>query len=294
MNKKSKLKSYYECKRCFYICYQKNDMIKHLKKKKICERTTKSFLQFKEEDIYDQSLIRIKSLTDEIESEDTEEVENNFIEFKCGVCNRVFTTKSNLHRHQIKYCNGNKEYENINITNNNITQNITNTQNNIINIQILKSFDEEYEDSKIDNKLKVILLLTDSKYTKTLENLLENDMNLNVLIDNSGDKGLIYNKNNFEIMDIKDIVEKSMDKLYNQLNKFHKEIEESNEFNIQKHFLDEEKKVIEQKYNDYKINETIRNKVTSFIKDIYNKKKEDTIKICNDIIVQNNDEEDGF
>ena len=58
--------------------------------------------------------------------------------------------------------------------------------------------------------------------------------------------------------------------------------------------MDEEKKVIEQKYNDYKINETIRNKVTSFIKDIYNKKKEDTIKICNDIIVQNNDEEDGF
>lgn len=119
-NIKSKLKSYYECKRCFYICYQKNDMIKHLKKKKICERTLKSFLQYKEEDIYDKSLIQIKSLRDE------------------------------------------------------------------------------------------------------------------------------------------------------------------------------EKKVIEQKYNDYKINETIRNKVTSFIKDIYNKKKEDTIKICNDIILQNNDEEDGF
>lgn len=294
MNKKSNLKSYYECKRCFYICYQKNDMIKHLKKKKICERTTKSFLQYKEEDIYGQSLIRIKVLIDKNESEDIQESDNNFIEFKCNICNKVFTTKSNLHRHEIKYCNENKEFENINITNNNITQNITNTQNNIINIQILKSFDDDYEDSQIDNKLKIILLLTDSKYTKTLENLLENEMNLNVLIDNSGDKGLIYNKNNFEIMDIKDIVEKSMDKLYNQLNKFHKEIEESNEYNIQKHFLDEEKKVIEQKYNDYKINETIRNKVTSFIKDIYNKKKEDTIKICNDIILQNNDEEDGF
>jgi superfamily II DNA or RNA helicase len=119
-NIKSSFKSYYECKRCFYICYQKNDMIKHLKKKKICERTVKSFLQYKEEDIYDKSLIQIKLLRDE------------------------------------------------------------------------------------------------------------------------------------------------------------------------------EKKVIEQKYNDYKINETIRNKVTSFIKDIYNKKKEDTIKICNDIILQNNDEEDGF
>jgi len=339
MNKN--LKSYFECKRCFYQCYQKSDMIKHLNKKKPCIRSPDSFLKYKDEDIYNFSLIRIKisknngcsnpivgtgtteyqSLSESFEKDienknDEKEDLNHFTSskisvsniltpeeslpefseiFKCNICNKIFTQRRNLIRHEAKYCKENIECENINITNN-ITQNITNTHNNIINIQILKSFDEDYEDSKIDNKSKVILLLANSKYTKTLENLLDNEMNLNVLIDNCGDKGLIYNKDNFEIMDIKDIAEKSMDKLYNQLNKFHKEIEENNEFSIQKHFLDEEKKVIEQKYNDYKINENVRNKVTSFIKDIYNKKKDETIKICNDIILKDEieDVDEGY
>ena len=290
------MKSYFECKRCFYKCYQKNDMVKHLNKKNLCDRSINSF-NVKDEEIKELSLKRIKS-----NNENTDDK-------KCLNCNKIFSTKYSLLRHLEKTCklidscennivdsNSDKNIinnieENIlqkNIINNIVNNNITNNFINL-NINILKSFDEEWDDSQIDDKLKIILLLADSKYTKTLENLLENEVNLNVLIDNTGNTGLIYKKNNFEIMNIKDIVEKSMEKIYNKLNKFHKEIEENNEYNIKKDYLEEEKKNIENKYKDYKLNNETKDKVINFIKDIYSKKKEETLKICNDIIENNSD-----
>ena len=290
------MKSYFECKRCFYKCYQKNDMVKHLNKKNLCDRSINSF-NVKDEEIKELSLKRIKS-----NNENTDDK-------KCLNCNKIFSTKYSLLRHLEKTCklidscennivdsNSDKNIinnieENIlqkNIINNIVNNNITNNFINL-NINILKSFDEEWDDSQIDDKLKIILLLADSKYTKTLENLLENEVNLNVLIDNTGNTGLIYKKNNFEIMNIKDIVEKSMEKIYNKLNKFHKEIEENNEYNIKKDYLEEEKKNIENKYKDYKLNDETKDKVINFIKDIYSKKKEETLKICNDIIENNSD-----
>jgi len=270
-------------------------MVKHLNKKNLCDRSINSF-NVKDEEIKELSLKRIKSNN-----------ENND-DKKCVNCNKIFSTKYSLLRHLEKTCklidsnyetdiidNSDKNIinnieENIlqkNIINNIVNNNITNNFINL-NINILKSFDEEWDDSQIDDKLKIILLLADSKYTKTLENLLENEVNLNVLIDNTGNTGLIYKKNNFEIMNIKDIVEKSMEKIYNKLNKFHKEIQENNEYNIKKDYLEEEKKNIENKYKDYKLNDETKNKVINFIKDIYSKKKEETLKICNDIIENNN------
>ena len=68
---------------------------------------------------------------------------------------------------------------------------------------------------------------------------------------------------------VKELSEKSMEKIYNQLNKFHKEIKESNEYNIKKDYLEEERKNIESKYKDYKLNSETKNKVMDFIKDIY-------------------------
>jgi uncharacterized C2H2 Zn-finger protein len=275
-------------------------MIKHLHKKKICERSLSC--SHNDEEILNLSLIRIK--------------DNDNDDIKCNVCNKVFSTKNSLLRHNEKRtnfllnhegrnpCKSSSEITNLFEDSNKIecseeklTQNITNYINNNhinnttniinLNINILRSFDEEWDDSKIDDKSKIILLLEDSKYTKTLENILENDINLNVLIDSDSDTGLIYKKNTFEIMDIKDIVEKSMEKIYNQLNKFHREIEANNEYNIKKDYLDEEKKNIEDKYINYKLNNDTKDKVINFIKNIYNKKKDETLKICNDIIDKN-------
>ena len=49
------------------------------------------------------------------------------------------------------------------------------------------SFDDNFNASKIYNNNKLMLLISTSKFTKTLEKLLENKVNLNVLIDPTTD-----------------------------------------------------------------------------------------------------------
>jgi hypothetical protein len=80
--------SYYECKRCFHKFYQKNDMTKHLDKKKLCIRTFESF-KYKDEDLYDLSLQRIKL---------------NTKKYTCIYCNKNFYNNNNLKRHIEKSC----------------------------------------------------------------------------------------------------------------------------------------------------------------------------------------------
>ena len=55
-------KSYYECKRCFYKCYQLIDMKKHLNKKIICKRELKSY-DYDEDKLSELSLIRHYNIT---------------------------------------------------------------------------------------------------------------------------------------------------------------------------------------------------------------------------------------
>jgi hypothetical protein len=153
---------------------------------------------------------------------------------------------------------------------------------------MIRSFDEDWDDTKMDDKAKIMVVLADTKYTKTLEFLLENNVNLNVLIDYTGDNGLVYRNNNFEIMTIKDIVKKSMAKIYHLLHKFCQDIEINNIHNIKRAYLEEEKKMIENKYNEYISNKDTEEKVIHFMKDIYHKKRGDTIKLCNNIIMNKN------
>jgi len=292
-----KLKSYYECKRCFYQCYQKNDMIKHLNKKKLCIRLFESF-KYSDEDLYNLSIIRIYPNQNELNKD-----------IQCENCLKYFGSKNNLLRHNKTPCKKvsiptyYEEYNNEFGNSNNkviekeplIINNVTNIVNNNIinfNINIVKSFDDEWDVSKIDNHLKLLLLMNDSKFTKTLENILDNDINLNVLIDNTGEFGLVYKENNFEPMDIKEIVKRSMNKIYVQLTKFHQEItEENDKNNIKINNLEEEKKAIDIKYNEFISNKRIEEKVTEYIKSIYNKRREDTLRICNEIKESENKEE---
>ena len=208
----------------------------------------------------------------------------------CSKCSTCFKYKSNLNRH-IK---NNKCKQNLitNITNNNTL----NQQNNIINInfKIIKPFDEEWDVSKIDNKLKNILLLSDTKYTKTLEHILNNDTNLNVIIEDSSNVGIVYKNDTekFKPMSINDIVEKSMDKLHKHLQDFHEEIKDNNEFKIRNDYLEDEKETIEKRYVDYKNNKNIQNKVMEHIISIYNNKKKDTLKICKELLLDSEEESD--
>ena len=294
-------KSYYECKRCFYICYQKNTMKKHLEKVKTCDRKLDSY-KYKDDELYDLSLIRINS-----KNKNTQ----------CEICNKILINVFSLKRHKNKYHNDNiinddiinddiindniinddiinddiinddiikddkniiNNYKNCNILNGNIN-NTFNIINNNVSINIL-NFDDNWNTSHIDDKQKILLLLKKYKFTTTLENILENEVNLNVLIDNTTENALVCNNDKFENMDVKDIVKKTMKKLVDSLNNFKNEISEKNNHELDLDILDTEIKKANIKYNEYKKDKIAQNDVNNMIKNIYNKKRDDTYINC--------------
>ena len=70
-------------------------------------------------------------------------------------------------------------------------------------------------------------------------------------------------------MNIKDIVKRTMKKLLLQLSNFKDDIIDPNKYNIDKTIIDEQIKIAENKYTDFRRNEDIQKCVNSFIKDIY-------------------------
>lgn len=202
------------------------------------------------------------------------------LKFICTKCNKFFKNKSNLNRH----INKNRCISNIT----NINGATLNQQNNIINInlKIMRPFDDDWDTSQIDSTLKNLLLLSNMKYTKTLEHILSNESNLNVIIEDDLNNGIVYKNDTekFKQMTITDIVDKSMDKLHKHLQNFHNEINEHNDFNINKEYLEEEKDIIQQKYDEYKSNKYVKSKVQEFITNIYNSKKKETIQLYQDLL----------
>lgn len=293
--------SYYECKRCFHRTYQKIHMIKHLDKKNLCLRTFESF-KYKDEDLYNLSLERIK-------------INNKYI---CVNCDKSFCNNNTLKRHIENSCKNKKidpekqennissensnisiealevvdtKLDNIQIGNNNVNNSTINSINSInsnninisnisnININITKSFDDQWDTTGIDINKKFSLLFANSKFTKTLENILENQVNLNVLIDKTSDNGIVYNNNKFIKMNVKEIVKQTMDKLHKHLIEFHSDIFYSNNIDINKEYVDfiGNLKNINNKYSDFTKSKDTENIVKKYITDIYNNKKNDTI-----------------
>lgn len=164
------------------------------------------------------------------------------------------------------------------VNNNNITINNFN-----INFNLAKDFKEDWDISKIDNQLKLLLLNSSYKFTKTLENILENEVNLNVLIDNTTNSGFVFTENSLKKMDINDILKKSMEKIYNHLVQFKNDLVNDSTSNrislnsIALQSLENQIKEVKDKYDDYRRIKEKTNAVNDIIKNIYNKKKEETI-----------------
>lgn len=155
----------------------------------------------------------------------------------------------------------------IQLYNNNISDN-----NSILNI---KSFDELFDVSHIDDYKKIILLLSNSKIPSALENILENDINLNVLIDTTSDNCIIYD-GIIKKLNKYEIAEKVIDKIYIHLSKFYDDIVFYNILNINHDVITIEYKVLSEIYDEYKKNHEILDKI---IIDIINKKNIDTFNI---------------
>jgi hypothetical protein len=264
-------------------------MKKHLEKIKTCDRTFDSY-KYKDDELYYLSLTRIYNIN------------KNSV---CEICNKEFKNIFTLKRHQSIFHKSDNECEiednikdsNINDSNINdiktcniINESINNGNNNIINnnniitnnnisINVI-NFDDNWNTSHIDNKQKILLFLKKYKFTSTLENILENEVNLNVLIDKTSENGIVQNNNKFEKMNIKDIVKKTMKKLMDSLNNFKNDIYQKNEHEVDLCIIDDEMNKANIKYENYKKNKIAQDDVNDLIKNIYNKNKDNVYKIC--------------
>ena len=242
--------------------------------------------------------------------------------FKCLNCNKIFTRKFNLNRHLLN-CNMNYSNKNLNkIHSNNLnenkdlnnelnnvnhynqTNNTTNNYNTInnnynknlyLNFNV-EPFDNDWDVSRISKFTRHSILLSKIMYSNLLDNILQNEKNLNVVIEKETNTGLVY-KNNVEkfiTMNMQDIIDKSMDKLNKHLKDFYKESLKDDEFVIMDKIFHEQLKNVENKYDDFKNNDEIKKKVEEFITQIYDKKKENAIKLYNNTLLKNDNDITGY
>lgn len=277
---------YYICARCHHITKQKIEMKRHLDKIKKCNiKDNNNGLT--EQELYDISLQKQDKLS---EKKNTDIIKKENTEFHCDKCNKSFSNKGNLNKHLKIVCNDENKITN---TTNNIqhigVQNITNKIINI-NLGMLKGFDQDWDTTKIDHNKKSEILLSNSKFTKTLENILKNELNLNVIMNDDDDKaGIVYNneKNQYEPMTKKDIIEKSMEKVYNHLKQFYNEIVNNNKHDLSVSSLENELKVLETKYKNFFKFEDAQKIVNNTFSKLYNDKKEEAENIYYDFIRNN-------
>jgi len=294
-------KSHFECKRCFNKFYQKIDITRHLNKKHLCTRIAESY-QYKDEDIKKLSMERINAICLEDNKNKCSDCGKKFCNSKSLkqhlklYCKKINKDTSNIEQNTVLESETNKNISD------NVTNNITgdenilihgnentiegdisvegndnivgdhNTINNInIHINITKPFDDPWDTSEIDINKKLILLLNSAKFTKTLEKILENEVNLNVLIDKKTGKGMVYKNEKFVNMPVKEIVNSTMYKLYQQLCVFHNEVAgEISE--IDTNILNKEIKVVREKYDSFVAKSKVEKSVNELISDIYSSK----------------------
>lgn len=285
----------YICPRCYYKTDRKSSFLNHLKRKKICIRCSESYAKYSSDEL-DKIMAQYNSY-------DFTEFCDSLENYCCDHCDKTFSKKYNLNRHvKIKHDDINeKEQSSSPVVNN--TYNIVNNIQNIQNIQQLNinitpiSFDKDWDLSKIDQSNIHKILFSNVMYTKLLEEILKNEINLNVIIENESNSGLVY-KNDIEkyvSMKLKDIADKSMLKLNKQLRDLHTNIMDAD-------FLDDYVKksqdIIDSKINDYKNNtNNIQEKVDEYIINMYNNVKDDAITICKKITNNGefyNDDEVGY
>lgn len=276
---KTNFSYYYQCKRCNYISKQKIDMKRHLEKQKKCiiinnhdkdeyELINESLTKIKvDEDIEHIKKFTVKKCSNFQENEDKK--------FICNLCNTDFHNKSNLNKHmKKKICDD----EGSIIQHVNNVQNIGVQNNIIININSIKGFDEEWNISNISKDMREKLLLSDKKFTNTLQKILSDDQNLNVILKDET-TGFVYknDKNDYEAMNIKDIFEGSMDKIYKHLHDFFTEIINNNKNDIRVNILKNELREVDRKYQNYKEDLILNNNVNSCLSNIFDERKNDAI-----------------
>jgi hypothetical protein len=234
-------------------------MKRHLDKLKKCIIVNETN-KLSDSALYEESLIKHEKLTGK-------KIEHN--EYICKRCCKIFSNKGNLNKHLKTVCTK------INI-NDTILYDTENNEEINTKIHSIKGFDEDWDVSHIDHKKKGEILFTNSKFTKTLENILCNDINFNIIMNNDNDKtGIVYlkKKNKYEPIVKKDIIEQTMKKIYNHVKDFYNEIINNNIDDLSVLSLTNELNIFEKKYNDFINSEDTKNIVFNTLLTIYIIKK---------------------
>lgn len=265
--------SYYQCKRCnkFKTKYKQN-MIIHINRTKKCPKIMESY-SYTDEELYNMSLELIICDSDDTYDKD---------DLLCKHCNKYFSRKDNLNKH-------NKKHHSDVINNNNIINinNNNNIINNNININkvVLQPFDDNWN---IDHINKYLIFLSLKKYTTFLDKVLEKDENLNVIIDNNSDSGLVYKneKEQYVNMKKKEIFSITMEKINKQLCEMFDEVLKNENIlgNDAINYLNKQKSDTNVKYDDYVDKDNVKKDANVYIEELFSKKKDNAL----DVLLTNN------
>jgi hypothetical protein len=280
-------------------------MKRHLERKIKCPRILESY-KYNENELEYESLISSDKkhiIENKFNENNVEEVINhisvNKIK-KCLFCNTEFSRHYELKRHIRNNCKSSTLNESKNLQNpqniiyntcntNNIT-NITNNQINNITINVynnshsetknlLLPFDQGWDVSSIDDKQKLILFLADKKYSRTMEEILRNEKNNNIIFDKDADLGLVYKNDVEKFINMKtnDIIDKAMCKIYNHLIDFYDDIKNKGYI---VNDLDTHKELVDQKFEEFNSDKNTKTKdyVKNILVDIFDKNKEKVIE----------------
>ena len=284
----------YKCYRCNnYIADHKTSIYNHILKNKKCPLSI-SGLKYNHDELIKYSLCKKsdhKKFSNKMSKYNISKSTLEFIEeLKYSYKNKIRTCKFCNNNFE-KYCD--LEYHlfecieiNDNINNCHIINNITNNNTNNINLIFRpKSFDEAWDVSHLSDAEKSALLLSVYKYTKTLELLLKNKNNHNIIIDKETDNGFVFIKDSLQTMPIKDICDKSFHKINHHLNDFVNEaLNYNNNSSPEIDYVEHAKKVIDQKCRIYIQNKQEKDKVDKFIIDNFKNKKNDILNTLNEVI----------
>ena len=255
---------------------QKNDIRRHIEKKNICEIKNNEN-NYTEQELYNMSLNK--------ECEIKKNTKNNF----CANCNKTFSKNSNYKRHvEDKVCRKENKLDDNEKNNTVINDNSINVDNTIINNgvinngvinninininvdnQKLRGFDQDWDVSKINKSDILDILLNKHKFTSTLQNILKNEVNLNVIMNNDNN-GFVYKSGNdkYEPMKQDQIMQESMEKIYKHLQTFYEETITNNINNYDTKYFDTINNDINKGYTQYLYENTqfksIANKAISY------------------------------
>ncbi len=166
--------------------------------------------------------------------------------------------------------------------------NINNNNNITINLQIVP-FDGNWDLSKISNDRKRKIITNNNLYTSLLSEILENEKNLNVILSNDADIGMVYanEKVKYKVASRDDIIMQSMLKLRNQLMSISNE--ECVGHEISNDNLNSAVKRLDEKFQNF-INCAETNFIVNkYFTEIFDSKKEKSIQAYHGLMDENNE-----